>query len=577
MPSVGRLITVRALALAGAVIGLAVPLRISAAAPAWHDGVDYAKLKSRLGAATPLGTGVSISMVEAPSASPSGAYYVDPLSPEYSAALDPFAAGVVLQDGSGNAAAGVSSHAQNNVGAYYFGNVTSVAPGANNITLYEANNWLSNVLRYNTNNVPVEQNFRVQNHSWVGTTAPAVSGIAPPPWTEHADNPKVLRRYDYLIETANGGDGMTAVVGLNNNGNPMPYLLSSSYNAIGVGRTDGLHSAGLTLAPAVGAYGPGRSKPDIVAPATSVSSATAMVSSAATMLYQTATAPGAAKNEVIKATLLTGATKGEFPLWSRTQTLPLDDKFGAGELNVYNSYLVQLGGKQAASTSQPVSTVGSYGWDYQDRKNDAAVGDLYYNFQIASGSTASQLSFTLAWNVKVTDTNNDPNVFVPSESLQNLDLQLYDSTAGFMGTLLDQSVSTVDNVEHIYLNSLGPGTYTLKVSGAANWDYGLAWRMTTAFDQPNADFDADGTVSGADFLIWQRNFGTLLGATNGQGDADGDGDVDEIDLELFKSGVIATPIPPQIASLATAVPEPAAAALFFASASWLVGCRRRGR
>lgn len=565
------------MALGCTVVGLLTPLSASSAAPAWHDSVDYTKLKSRLGAATPVGAGVSISMVEAPSNSPSGAYYIDPTTSEFSAGLDPLGAGVTLFDGSGNAAAGVSSHAQNNVGAYYFGNINSVSPGASNVTLYEANNWLNSVLRYTSNNVPVEQNFRVQNQSWVGTTAPAVSGVAQPPWTEHADNLKVLRRYDYLIDTANGGDGMTAVVGLNNNANPLPYLLAHSYNAIAVGRTDGIHSAGLTLSPASSAYGPGRSKPEIVAPAGSTSSATAMVSSAATMLYQTATAPGAAKNEVIKATLLTGATKGEFPLWSRTQTLPLDDKFGAGELNVYNSYLVQLGGKQAASTSQPTSFVGAYGWDYQDRKADAAVGDLYYNFQVASGSTASQLSFTLAWNVKVTDTNNDPNVFIPSESLQNLDLQLYDSTAGFMGTLLDQSVSTVDNVEHIYLNSLGPGTYTLKVSGAANWDYGLAWRMTTAFDQPNADFDGDGIVSGSDFLTWQRNFGTLLGATNAQGDADGDGDVDEIDLELFKTGVIATPVPPQIANLAAAVPEPAAAAICLAGVAWLLGCRRRGR
>lgn len=573
MPNVKSSLNVRTMAVSCAVIGLLTPLRASAAVPTWHDSVDYTKLKSRLGSATPVGSGVNISMVEAPSNSPSGAYYIDPTISEFSAEFDPLGAGVALTDGSGNAAAGVSSHAQNNVGSFYFGNVTSIAPGANDITLYEANNWLNNVLRYSTNNAPVAQNFRVQNLSWVGTTAPKVGDATPPPYTEHPDNAKVLRRYDYLVETANGGDGMTAIVGLNNNANPMPYLLSSSYNAIAVGRTDGVHSAGLTLS----GYGPGRSKPDMVAPAGSSSTATAMVSSAASMLYQTATAPGAAKNEVMKATLLTGATKAEFPLWSRTPTQPLDDKFGAGELNVYNSYLVQLGGKQAASTAAPTAFVGSYGWDYQDRKNDAAVGDLYYNFQIASGSTASQLSFTLAWNVKVTDTNPSEGIFTPEESLQNLDLRLYDSTAGFMGTLVDQSVSTVDNVEHIYLNSLGPGTYTLKVSGAANWDYGLAWRMTTAFDQPNADFDGDGMISGADFLTWQRNFGTLLGATNAQGDADGDGDVDEIDLELFKTGVIATPVPLQIANLVTAVPEPAGAALLLASVSWLLGCRRRGR
>jgi hypothetical protein len=146
-----------------------------------------------------------------------------------------------------------------------------------------------------------------------------------------------------------------------------------------------------------------------------------------------------------------------------------------------------------------------------------------------------------------------------------------------MGTMLDQSVSTVDNVEHIYLNSLGAGTYTLKVSGAANWDYGLAWRMTTSFDEPNADFDGDGAVSGSDFLIWQRNFGTLLGAANSQGDADGDGDVDEDDLTLFKAGVISTPIPPMVASIVAAVPEPSSLGMLGVSVAWLVGRSFRRR
>jgi hypothetical protein len=150
--------------------------------------------------------------------------------------------------------------------------------------------------------------------------------------------------------------------------------------------------------------------------------------------------------------------------------------------------------------------------------------------------------------------------------VQNLNLQLYNSTTTFLGSVLDQSISTVDNVEHIYLNSLAAGTYTLKVSGAANWDYGLAWRMTTAFDEPNADFDGDGVVGGSDFLVWQRNFGTLINAANSDGDADGDGDVDTDDLNLFKAGAISTPVPPMVASLVAAVPESSAALLAVVSA-----------
>jgi hypothetical protein len=326
-----------------------------------------------------------------------------------------------------------------------------------------------------------------------------------------------------------------------------------------------------------------------VTPSSVTSQSAGRISSAATMMHEVVAGTDGARSEVIKAMLMAGATKSEFASWTdpttglvnpwnRTQTRPLDDVFGAGELNVYNSYLIGIGGKQSASASQPAAAVGSYGWDYQDRKADGAVGDLFYNFEVAEGSTASDFSILLAWNAKITDTNGDPNIFSPTEPVvQNLNLQLYDSSASFMGSLLDQSISTVDNVEHIYVDSLAAGTYTLKVSGAANWDYGLAWRMTTAFDEPNADFDGDGAVSGADFLVWQRNFGKLINATNSEGDADGDGDVDDDDLTLFKTGAISTPVPPMIANIVAAVPEPSTVALLSAGMALLLGRSLRQR
>ncbi|HMO85479.1 MAG TPA: hypothetical protein PKC18_11230, partial [Lacipirellulaceae bacterium] len=244
--------------------------------------------------------------------------------------------------------------------------------------------------------------------------------------------------------------------------------------------------------------------------------------------------------------------------WSRTPTQPLDDIFGAGELNVYNSYLMLVGGRHAGSTAPPTTVAKSYGWDYQDRKADATVGDIYYSFEIPVGSTATEFSTILAWNVRVTSVGGG-GVFDPSHSLQNLDLRLYDSTTSFLGTMLDESVSTVDNVEHIYQTNLGPGLYTLVVSGAASWDYGLAWRMSTKFDEPNADFDGDGTVGGADFLIWQRNLGKLVGALQSEGDANGDGAVDLEDLQLLSQGAMPTPMmQAALAAAAMAAPEPSA-------------------
>jgi hypothetical protein len=225
--------------------------------------------------------------------------------------------------------------------------------------------------------------------------------------------------------------------------------------------------------------------------------------------------------------------------------------------------------------------VGSYGWDYQDRKNDSAVGDLFYNFEVPAGSTAQELSIILSWNAKITDTNGSSAVFAPSESLQNLDLKFYDSTSGFLGSLVDQSISTVDNVEHIYQTNLGPGTYTLAVSGAASWDYGLAWRMTTAFDQASADFDEDGDVDGADLLTWQSNLGRLTGALHADGDADGDGDVDAADLAAVEARVMPTPLlqAPGAQVATAAIPEPATLALAtaaLAALGWASRGPRRG-
>jgi len=49
------------------------------------------------------------------------------------------------------------------------------------------------------------------------------------------------------------------------------------------------------------------------------------------------------------------------------------------------------------------------------------------------------------------------------------------------------------------------------------------------------DFNENTRVDGADFSIWQRGFGTAMGATHGDGDANGDGAVDGFDLAAWKA------------------------------------------
>jgi len=561
-----------------AACGLSAAL-LGGGASARADGnadVGYTLLQSFLGSDLPTGAGVSVSMVEAvqgtnPNTDPyfpvSPAYVPsvasDPPTPDdflFGAGTDPLGVGVTFIDGSNKRANGLSGHSAGQA-SVIFGNLQGLAPAVTQVTVYEANHYLNSVLNTNRTTAPLPQNFRVQNHSWVGSFGETVAA-------EDPQNVKALRRFDYAVDNANGGQGLTAVVGLNNFSN-MPYLLSHSYNGIAVGRSDGIHSTGLTrtddpAVPGDNAYGPGRSKPDLVAPkpnagqSISTSSSTSHVSAIATMLHQSGAGTDAVRGETMKAILMAGATKEGFPAWTRTPSQPLDDTFGAGEVNVFHSYKIQRGGQYLGSTLEPVAAAGSYGWDYQTFVQNSP---LYYDFMVEEGSRAEQFSVLLTWFARVDNLNSG----LPT--VANLNLALYDSSDGFLQTLGDPlavSNSTVDNVEHIYLTDLGPGRYTLEITGDMTRDFGLAWRMEKLFDEPSADFDQDGVVGGKDYLLWQTHFNTLLGATRAHGDADGDGDVDLDDGNVLDA--------------AFGIPLAAMAAVRFAAQAipeaegWLLAC-----
>lgn len=516
--------------------------------------IDYNKLVDILGEDLPLGTGVAVSIVEASSG---GYYFPDTSNAEFTAGDDPFGTAVNWTNGSGvgiPSPSESSNHATNVVGRTVFGNSFGVAPAANDVTVYEADDFINNVLGVQSNTVPNIPNtagvpdYLVQNHSYISSSS-----------SSDAENLSALRRLDYVIDTYD----ITMSVGLNNNGNSStdpdpsqehPDLYSYSYNAIAVGTSDGGHSRGVTDS----LYGVGRRRPDIVAPMNTTSAATASVASVATMLHEVVADTDGAKSETMRAILMAGATKDEFATyvepstsvanpWTRNPNHPLDDLFGAGELNALNSYLISAGGKQSGGLTSP-ATVGSYGWDYQSSITPS--NDIEYEFVIPAGSTAQELSIVLSWNIEVEDTDPGLN-FVPEElPLANLDMVLLDST----GATVDSSVSTLYPVEHIYRTDLGPGTYTLRVSSDTAQDYGLAWRMSTLFDTPSADFNDNGSIDSFDFLSFQRGYGTLMGATNAMGDADGDGDVDDDDLAILMStfGLPAS----AFISTATSVPEP---------------------
>lgn len=570
-------------------------------------------LAKKLGSNVPTGAGISLSQVEAASV-PQGTqldYTKHPYMPTPEL-LNEWLAGEItfvdvnnLPDAMSGGLPIYSGHAGGTVGAFIYGNTSGLATGVTTVYNFETNDWLANVLRHSGNQEPVAQNYRVQNHSWIGTLASAINGSGPNPWWDDPKNVAVLQRYDYLIDVANSHEGMTAVVGLNNNTNPLPYLMSQGYNSIAVGRSDGIHSSGYTGTTDNQApdhfYGAGRSKPDLVAPGTSTSMATAMTSSAALLLHETLASTLGRNAEVVKAIMLAGAEKKASFNWQYDAstvlpsgavqvTRPLHDVYGAGELDVWNNYLIAAAGRNVGSQSEPAAPASNNGWDYQDLKSQPSAGSVYYTLEVPQGTTAQELSIVLNWHVKVTDSNPSPSIFSPTHSLQNLDLRLYDSTNGFLDTLVAESVSAVDNVEHLFFsnidgnaaNNIGSGTYTIEVAGAAGWDFGIAWRMSTLFDVPSADFDGNGVVDALDFMLWQRGFGKLQGALASDGDADGDGDVDHDDLQFLRDnyGTVVSPPPLQVAALARVVPEPAAASLAAIAATagaWTARQRLRRR
>jgi hypothetical protein len=449
------------IAILARVSGLLVPLLAFgsvANGQAYKEDIGYNRLLSEVGPGLANGAGVSVAIVEAEvedPKTPANQFYPNTLEPEFS--------GKTFTDGSSLPMTTVSSHATD-VSRRFFGNASSLAGGVTNVTVYEANNFVTSQQQLQTFSLPGPLLHEVVNHSYV-----AASTIGSPALDSQSN-----ARLDFTVER----DNITSVVAANNGNttNSLPTLYMQSYNSISVGLTSGDHSAGFT-----NINGSMRIKPDIVAPEAFTSYATPLVSSSAALLHQAATNFGTtnAKNsEAMKAIIMAGATKDEFVAWdnaqnvSRVTTQPLDTRYGAGELNVYNSYRILEAGESNGSALPP-GISGLRGWDYG---NLAAGGSsLFWNFQVDPGQIISEASVLLTWNAKYSNLLlNSPGTL----SLANLDLRLYDSTMGFLGTQVAASLSTVDNVEHLYLKNLASGLYTIAVTGDAATDFGLAWNIT---------------------------------------------------------------------------------------------------
>ncbi|BBO34095.1 hypothetical protein PLANPX_3707 [Lacipirellula parvula] len=101
----------------------------------------------------------------------------------------------------------------------------------------------------------------------------------------------------------------------------------------------------------------------------------------------------------------------------------------------------------------------------------------------------------------------------------------------------------------------------------------VGWQVPSELLQLPADFNSDHIVDGADFLLWQRDFG-MSGVQ--PADANGDGLVDDYDVWILQQNFGAIDAEFPLGAVAGAsVPEPTGAALALSAATVLFGCMRR--
>lgn len=366
------------------------------------------------------------------------------------------------------------------------GATSSMTPGVATVAIDEADNWLSTFLRVDTAGArPLASPSRIANHSWVGD------------YDDNGGNIDALQRIDWLIER----DEFIQVVGNSNNATLRP-LLANAFNTIAVGRTDASHSMGSLALDTT--YVAGRANPHIVAPLGSTSSATTVVTSAATLLLDRAQSDpalssaadiipraagatpikSAASSEVIKAVLMAGADRRtdnpgdnivDYRASATQQTNNgLDLRYGAGQLNILRSHEILTAGEQDSIEDGGGTFLWS-GFDY-----DPAFGGNNSNavatYAFTTTALAAEVAASLVWNLSV---DEGPG-YSPDPRLYNLDLELW-QIDGAGDTRISSSTSLLDNTENIWTTLAPDGNYALRVVHAEAtdfvWDYAIAWHV----------------------------------------------------------------------------------------------------
>jgi hypothetical protein len=343
-----------------------------------------------------------------------------------------------------------SGHADS-VASYFYGLPGGVATNVAHVDNYDANYFYNGLIAAKA---PSNINDRVVNQSFIFGYVPAQVTVSEQQQIDSKFD-DYAAQYNTLFVSGAGNGGPTI-------GSVAPP--STCYNGLSVGAYGYAESS----------VGPtednGRAKPDITAPAGATSFSTPQVTGAAAALIQAGlrgdggnNTNSAADIRTIKALLLNGAIK---PVdWTNVPPSPLDSRYGAGVLNIFNSYEQLAGGKHTfivnttVSTNSPHPPTGASGtvstlsgWDFNTLSSSVpsdSVNHYYFNVTNGLNGAAFTATATLVWNRQTNKTD-----------INNLDLFLYDVASS---NLMDASISAVDNVEHLWLPQLPQGRYDLQV------------------------------------------------------------------------------------------------------------------
>ncbi len=286
------------------------------------------------------------------------------------------------------------------------------------------------------------------------------------------------------------------------NANHLPQGPGEAFNVISGASTQ---SSAYNKIVTSSSYGPttdGRTKPDLAAPGDQINTANsnwetqadfqlwsgtsfASPNIAAVMASQMeygATHALSRDPLILKATLLNSAEKVNNranAAWAPnsssvgggilTVTSPLDSQSGAGQVDGLKLY-----GQYSPGEMSP-GDVAATGWDLATISGISSL--VYHVGMLTAGST---FAATLTWNRKVGWTDNGNSVidsadsFSLLETLDNLDLTILRD-----GNVVARSISTVDNLEHLYLAGIIGGDYSIRVDrlsgGGTDEEFGLAW------------------------------------------------------------------------------------------------------